>query len=511
MVDFPVKKIPYGQQLDLRLKNGSCPKLKGRLIKTSNFYEKAKLGDFFQAELKIKAGKINFYSNLPKNAEKIQEKRGKLLNLRLFLSQKIKNLYPKNYAWVEAFLIGNKTELNFEAKNALKRSGTAHIVAISGLHLAIFSGLFYFLASQIVLKTNLRFHIEPHSAGLFFSLIFSFFALLLSGSQIPTLRAWIMIFCLFSGWIFKNSLPSFWALWLSLIPVMLLEPDCFFKAGFWLSYLATATIILSFPVIKDKNIFAQFFYLQIFIFLTLLAPIWAYFGGFSLSSLFINLLIIPVLPYLLMLLLFSLFLPFLLPLTNYFLELFLNPIFISSQWESFYLEPKFQPSIFSGILLSLAFLAWLKNFKKLSLISLIFATVFSIFLLFNKKDIFFNTKEKMAIIFYQNKTIIFNTGYRLKERNEAERYLLPYLKKRALKPDFLILTKDSIWTTGGILPLKKQYPDLKIWTLEPKTELAFDFEYCPKNQFFKKDKWNCKLNEELEKKIKPLILKKSSK
>ena len=477
VVDFPNKKIPYGEDLKLKLKSPCCPKLKNRIVKVSNFHDKVKIGEVFEAELKIKPRKMDFYSSLPKNAVKIQENSGFINNLRRKLSEKIKTLYPNNYAWVEALLIGKKTELNFDAKTALTRSGTNHIVAISGLHLAIFSAIFYFLAFRLVLKTRLNFYLEPHSAGLVAALIFSLFALVLTGIQIPTLRAWLMIFALFSGWFLKNSLRGMWALWLSLIPVLFLEPSAPFKAGFWLSYIATATIILSYPVIKNFSLLRQLIILQFLITLTLYPLVWAFWGGVSLVSPLINLVLIPLLPYLLILLLSSLIFPYLAGISGKFLELYLNPIFVSSSWDFSYVMPNFQPTVVAGILISLSLLFLIAKLKKISLFLILLATIFSIFTIFNREKQIFNTKEKMAIIFYKNQTVIVNAGYRLRERNEAQRYLLPYLRNRAIKPDFLIITKDSIWTTGGILPLKKQYPNLKIISLDKNAQLAFDFEY----------------------------------
>ena len=501
VVDFPSKKIPYGQNLKLKLKKGSCPLLKNRILRVSNFRDKAELGDFFKAELKIKARKIDFYASLPKNADKIQKNAGKILEIRKTLNQRIKNFYPQNYAWVEALLIGNKTDLTFDDRTALSRSGTSHMVAISGLHLGIFSAFFYFLIKKIVSKTRLRFRVEPHSAGLWAALIFSFIALILSGMQVPTLRAWLMISALFSGWFFKNSLHGIWALWLSLIPVLFLEPSAPFKAGFWLSYLATASIILSYPKIKERSLLGQFLILQILITLTLYPLVWAYFGGISLISPLINLMLIPLLPYLLILLLTSLIFPNLAGISNDFLELLLNPIFVSSSWDFSYLIPNFQPSILAGILISLSFLFFLAKFKKISLIFLIFAAIFTIFLIFNREDKVFNTREKMGIFFYKNQVVILNSGYRLKERSEAEFYLLPYLRRRAVKADFLILTKDSIQTTGGLLPLKRQYPNLKIISLDKKAQLAFDFDYCGNYQFLEKNNADCALKKELKEKL----------
>ncbi|MBP5166169.1 MAG: ComEC/Rec2 family competence protein, partial [Oscillospiraceae bacterium] len=73
------------------------------------------------------------------------------LNIRKSLYRAVSELYPgENRAFMTALLTGDRTALEEDGYDysMMKRSGIAHCVAVSGMHLSILTGLVYFLLGR---------------------------------------------------------------------------------------------------------------------------------------------------------------------------------------------------------------------------------------------------------------------------------------------------------------------------------------------------------------------------
>jgi predicted membrane metal-binding protein len=104
-------------------------------------------------------------------------------------SQKIRELMPPQVSPIlEAMVLGNSGKISKETRDVLSKSGTSHIVAISGMHIVIFSTMIFWLLTNLGLW-------RKQALGL--SIIFIFTYIFLVGCPPSALRAGIMTSLLF--------------------------------------------------------------------------------------------------------------------------------------------------------------------------------------------------------------------------------------------------------------------------------------------------------------------------
>lgn len=245
-------------------------------------------------------------------------------NYRAFLEDQIKkNLpFPEENLFRGIFL-GARFD-NREVRQQFIDSGLIHITAVSGQNLTLMFSIFYeALKSFSILSVRL---ITP------LSLVLIIFFVLLMGFEGNVLRAALMGFLLilaknnFGRLILRRNILVF-----SLLIFTLAVPESIFEdVSTQLSFLAITGILYLAPVIESKlSFFSQFIFLRKTFSETLSAQIFTLplilyrFGNINLLSLFANLLVMPLVPYLMAIASIFLFLPikFLLfialPLLNY--------------------------------------------------------------------------------------------------------------------------------------------------------------------------------------------------
>jgi competence protein ComEC len=157
---------------------------------------------------------------------------------------RIKESVPKKSAGiVQALLFGEQENLDPEIEEAYQQLGIIHILAISGLHVAILAAAIYFFL--------LRLGITRESAKLILIAALPFYALI-TGATPSVLRAVLMTmgYLLFS--LIHIRLKKADVLCLVFLGLLLFDPYLLFQAGFQLSFAVTFFILLS------KSIFQQY-------------------------------------------------------------------------------------------------------------------------------------------------------------------------------------------------------------------------------------------------------------
>ncbi len=124
-------------------------------------------------------------------------------------------------------------------------SGVAHILAVSGFHLAIITGLIALLLKPL-----------PYSKGydslrLLSLLASTWLFVWLTGASQPTIRAGFMLSLYLFGRMLRRPVSMLNILALSLLIQMLLAPSLIHSAGLWLSHIAVLSIYLFYPSIYE--------------------------------------------------------------------------------------------------------------------------------------------------------------------------------------------------------------------------------------------------------------------
>jgi competence protein ComEC len=143
-------------------------------------------------------------------------------------------LPPRHTGLLAGLLLGERGLVADRTETVLRRTGTAHLLAISGLHLGLLSLLLERALRLLALPARVR-------VALLVPLLFSF--ALFTGSRPPVLRAAIMSSLLLVGRAVSRTGCSPTALSAAAIALLLDDPGRILDAGFQLSFVAVAGLL----------------------------------------------------------------------------------------------------------------------------------------------------------------------------------------------------------------------------------------------------------------------------
>ena len=142
---------------------------------------------------------------------------------------------------VKALLTGDRSGLGKDLVDIFRRSGASHILALSGLHL----GIIYLILSK-ALSILGRFK-ASFIARYILILAISAFYTIMTGASPSLVRAFLFILIRETGIILSRPLRPIRILLTAITVQLAISPSVILSAGFQLSYLAMAGIILLHP------------------------------------------------------------------------------------------------------------------------------------------------------------------------------------------------------------------------------------------------------------------------
>ena len=164
-----------------------------------------------------------------------------VIRLRRSIADRIDALFPDGAGMVRALILGDRSLLSEETREALNRTGTAHLISISGLHVTLLAAL---LSTLLGLAMPRR---RANALTLLFLIPYG----VLIGFGAPFFRALVM-FAVFS-FAPIAGLPSDSVTRLSaaMLVYLSIRPMDVNDAGFVLSYSASAGLLLLMPPLSD--------------------------------------------------------------------------------------------------------------------------------------------------------------------------------------------------------------------------------------------------------------------
>ena len=197
---------------------------------------------------------------------------------------------------VIALANGDSGGVSNEQWDIFRRSGTLHLVAISGLHISLIGGIAFFLGRWLWALpgyTVLRY--PAPVVGAVCALLAAAGYAALAGFVIPTQRALIMLGVVMGGILLRRQTAPTQLLAIALLAVLTYDPLAVMAAGFWLSFAAVAVILfVAHGESWRMEWWRKWGYLQIAIALGMLPLMFALFQQVSLIAPLANLLAVPV-------------------------------------------------------------------------------------------------------------------------------------------------------------------------------------------------------------------------
>jgi competence protein ComEC len=200
-----------------------------------------------------------------------------------------------NKGLIKALAIGYRADIDPVHRQILQDTGTAHLLAISGLHIGIVSALFFFIGRLLwrLGCYRLGFNRPLFSATLAIAAALVYAAL--AGFALPTLRALIMLSVIFLAFNFRTGINLLNSIAIAVIVILIFDPLSVGSASFWLSISALLLIAFAqYLMVYQRSRWQQVLTLQL-VFSLLFIPISiGLFGQLNPASLVANIVAIPL-------------------------------------------------------------------------------------------------------------------------------------------------------------------------------------------------------------------------
>lgn len=202
-------------------------------------------------------GAVGFAVSAPtvlSGGERPQNFAVKLENLRANLFRRITEAAPGGGgAIVAAVVTGKRDAITEDVEFALRDAGLAHLLAISGLHMGLATGLIFFVvrfALAMIEPVALRFPIKKWAAAA--ALLSGLFYLVLSGSGWSARRAFIMAAIMFAAILVDRRALSLRNVAIAAVFILLTTPEALFHPGFQMSFAAVTALIAAYEWMSGR-------------------------------------------------------------------------------------------------------------------------------------------------------------------------------------------------------------------------------------------------------------------
>lgn len=286
----------HGQRVSLIMPNSQ------RLTVQFSLHPKLSYGDKIKLE-----GKVSYFE--AENGDKVAfmnyprfelVKKGTQDNLMLKARESIINLFNSSMSPIQSSLMlgivfGIKQEMPSDFYDKLQKTGLLHVVAASGMNIAMVGGFLVGLFSLIFRR----------QLALVLSIVGILFYAFMAGLEPSIVRASIMGILVISAQLFGRQNSSFLGLFAAGFMMLFLNPSLIFDVGFQLSFMATLGLIYLRPLfvlnkklkqIIQKSIIGEDLITTITAQIFTLPILLVNFGNYSLASILVNGLILWTVP-----------------------------------------------------------------------------------------------------------------------------------------------------------------------------------------------------------------------
>jgi len=171
---------------------------------------------------------------------------GWLASVRNRLSRSLAEALPEPQASLaQSLLLGQRTQLPSDLYADFTRSGTAHILAISGSNISIVAG--------ILLSLGIWLFGRRRSIYILLALLGVWLYVMLSGMQPPAVRAAIMASLFLAALHLGRQRSMATALAFAAAVMVGVQPSVLWDVGFQLSFLAVAGLVFLWPPLQDLS------------------------------------------------------------------------------------------------------------------------------------------------------------------------------------------------------------------------------------------------------------------
>jgi competence protein ComEC len=150
-------------------------------------------------------------------------------------------------AFAAAITAGDRTAMARRTIDALRASNLAHLLAISGLHMGLLTGFVYAaMRYALALVPPLVLRFDTRKIAAMAAMAAGGFYLALSGGNVATTRAFVMVACMFTAILFDRRALTLRSVSLAAVVILTLSPEALTEPGFQMSFAATTALVAVF-------------------------------------------------------------------------------------------------------------------------------------------------------------------------------------------------------------------------------------------------------------------------
>ena len=159
-------------------------------------------------------------------------------------------------ALASALMTGSRGAISEPTAQALRDTGLAHVLAISGLHMSLLAGAgFWAIRLALTLPLALRFPVKKIAA--IGALVIATLYLGISGASIATQRAFIMVAIMFLAILVDRPALTMRNVAIAAWIVLLWSPESLLSAGFQMSFAAVVALIATYEAYELRLLRAR--------------------------------------------------------------------------------------------------------------------------------------------------------------------------------------------------------------------------------------------------------------
>jgi len=196
------------------------------------------------------------YARTPLMGVAVPEGKMWVFRVRIAMSARIQQVLPGDIGgFAAAITTGDRSAISQSALDALRASNLAHLLAISGLHMGLMTGVvFAALRMALALVPPLVLRIPARSIAAAGALVAAAGYLALSGGNVATQRAFVMVAVALVALMIGRRAISLRSVAIAATIVLVLRPEALMGPGFQMSFAATTALVAVFGWIRDGAI-----------------------------------------------------------------------------------------------------------------------------------------------------------------------------------------------------------------------------------------------------------------
>lgn len=178
-----------------------------------------------------------------------------LYDFRSHVGDRIRSLVPGDKgAFAAAIITDERRAISAPVLEALREAGLAHIVAISGLNMALAAGIFFVGARSLLVLipgASQRVSVKKLAASGAIVMVTAYY--LISGFGVSAERAYIMMVVMLTAVLFDRPSISLHNIALAATLILLLHPSSIMGASFQMSFGATAALVAGYNIWSKRR------------------------------------------------------------------------------------------------------------------------------------------------------------------------------------------------------------------------------------------------------------------